>query len=425
VGSADLRSEDAETQEHRQLRLNRILLACGGVAYLGWWSFVHFALPGAFNPFPGRAAVVACFVLAVAASYLWKGVADRLADVLALCCGIATVHYFYLLDRNQADLEWVVGSYITITAICAILQTARSLLYYSIFVAIASVVLLMLEPMLSFVVFMPGTLTILLFANVGLRSRLALVAELQESLAARKRAEAALVLANHELESFSYSVAHDLRAPLRGIDGFSQILMEDCADALDATGRGYLQKVRSEAQRMGELIDDLLELARVSRAELSRQRLDVSRLASDVVEQLRSHDPQRTVTCAIQSGIVVDADRRLVHILLENLIGNAWKFTAKTPEAKIEVAVETGSEGPVLSIRDNGAGFDMAFSNKLFAPFQRLHGADEFPGTGIGLATVHRIVQRHGGRVWAESTVGQGATFRLTLSSHRSAAALG
>ncbi len=408
-----------------ELRLHRILLACGAGAYLGWWLFVHFALPGAFNPLLGRLGVVACFVLAIAASYVWKSVAERMPDALALCCGIATVHYFWLLERNDADLEWVVGSYITITAICAILQTARSLLYYSVFVALASVFLLATEPMLSFVVFMPGTLTILLFANVGLRSRLTLVSALQESLAAQKQAEAALLLANRELESFSYSVAHDLRAPLRGIDGFSQILVEDCADALDETGRGYLQKVRTEAQRMGELIDDLLELARVGRADLSRQRLDVSALASDVIENLRSHDPARTVTCSIQPGIVADADRRLVHILLENLLGNAWKFTSKTPEPRIELTAETGNDGTVFTVRDNGAGFDMAFQKKLFAPFQRLHGADEFPGTGIGLATVQRIVQRHGGRVWAESKVGQGASFHFTFSAPRALAAAG
>jgi PAS domain S-box-containing protein len=499
-----------------QLRFHRSLLLYGGGAYLGWWLFVELALPGAFNPLPGRALVVACFGLALAASYAWRSVAERLPDALAACCGLATAHYFYLLERNDADVNWVIGSYITITAVCAILQTARSLLFYSMFVAVLSVVLLVRAPALSFVVFMPGTLTILLFANVGLRSRLALLAELQEShrriaslfdagfegisveehgvireingalsrlvgqpreqmigrkvddiltplaaaphasadetpreaelirkdgsriavevigkrhvingktvrllairdLTARKQAEAALLFANRELESFSYSVAHDLRAPLRGIDGFSVILLEDCSDGLDATGRGHLQKVRAEALRMGELIDDLLELARVGRAELSRQRIDLSGVASQVVDQLRSQAPDRAVITSIQDGIFVDADRRLLLIVLENLIGNAWKFTSKAPAAKIEIVAATGSEGAVISVRDNGAGFDMAFSSKLFTPFQRLHAVDEFPGTGIGLATVQRIVERHGGRVWAESSVDHGATFHLTL----------
>lgn len=499
-----------------ELRLHRILVASGGGAYLVWWSFVELTLPGAFNPLLGRLGVVACFGLALAASYVWKGVADRLADVLAACCVILTAHYFYLLERNHADLNWVIGSYITITAICAILQTARSLLSYSVLVAISAVVLLLREPELSFVVFMPGTLTILLFANLGLRSRLALLAKLQEShqrieslfdagfegiavvegriirevngalsrlvglgrdrlvgrsideilvaladappvspgetpceaqlvrkngtriavevvgkrhvidgkamrlfairdLTARKQAEAALVVANRELEAFSYSVAHDLRAPLRSIDGFSQILLDDFSAPLAETGREYLLRVRAAAQRMGQLIDDLLALARVGRAEVSRQRLDVSSLASEVIEQLRDRDPGREVTCTIQPEIVVDADPRLLHIVLENLIGNAWKFTSKTPNATIEIVAETQAEGVVLSVRDNGAGFDMAFASKLFGPFQRLHRRDEFPGTGIGLATVQRIVHRHGGRVWAEAAVEQGATFHLTL----------
>ena len=398
-----------------QLRFHRILLLCGGGAYLGWWLFVELALPGAFNPFPGRALVVACFFSVVAASYMWKGVADRLPDALAACCALATLHYFYLLERNHADLNWVIGSYITITAVCAVLQTARSLLFYSLFVASSAIVLLLRVPTLSFVVFMPGTLTILLFANVGLRSRLAVLAELRESLARQRSTEAALKLANRELESFSYSVAHDLRGPLRSIDGFSQMLLEDCAAALDTTGRRYLQTVRTEAQRMGELIDDLLELAQVSRAELSRQRIDLSRIAAQIADRLHGEQPDRQVTCTIEREIFVDADRRLLQILLENLLGNAWKFTSKRPDAKIEVFAEKVGDAAVISVRDNGAGFDMAFAKKLFVPFQRLHAPAEFPGTGIGLATVQRIVQRHGGRVWAEAIAGEGAAFHFTL----------
>lgn len=498
-----------------QLRFHRLLLVCAGGAYLLWWVFVRVALPDAFNPLPGRLLVVAGFGLAFAASYVWKPIADRSADVLALCCAIATAHYFYLLERNEADLNWVVGSYITITAVCAILQTARSLLFYSVLVALASVVLLLRMPSLSFVVFVPGTLTILLFANVGLQRRLAVLAELQDShkriaslfdagfegiavehggvireangalarmvgrerdqvigrsvseilaaaepgnavgddvpretqllrsdgtrttvevmtrlhvvkgqsmrllairdLTRRKEAEEALKLANRELESFSYSVAHDLRTPLRTIDGFSQILLEDYSSALDPKAQKYLQSVRGEAQRMGEIIDDLLELAQVSRAELSRQRIDLSVIATHVIERLRSATPTREVACAIQPGIFVDADRKLLQILLENLLGNAWKFTSKTPDARIEVSAEVGSDGEVISIRDNGVGFDMAFSKKLFVPFQRLHASASFPGTGIGLATVQRIVERHGGRVWAEGSVDHGATFHLTL----------
>ncbi len=397
-------------------RLHRTLLLCGGLAYLGWWGFVELALPGAFNPFFGRALVVACFFGVLVASHRSRRVAERLPDLLALCCAVATAHYFYLLERNHADPNWIVGSYITITAICAILQTARALLAYSLFVAALAIVWVLRVPTLSFVVFVPGTLTILLFAHFGLRSRLALLDRAVHELDARKQAEAALVFANRELESFSYSVAHDLRAPLRAIDGFSQIVLEECADRLDATAVGNLEHVRGEAQRMGALIDDLLQLARVGRGELARQKVDLSRLARQVVEQLRSQDPTHAPTVTIPDGIVVEADRQLLRILLENLLGNAWKFTSRTANAKIELSIEPTPRGTACVVRDNGAGFEMEFAGRLFTPFQRLHDASEFPGTGIGLATVQRIVERHGGQVWAEAKVAEGATFRFTLA---------
>ncbi len=410
--------------ELRQLRLHRVIVLCAAVTYFSWWFFVQLALPGAFNPFVSRAVVVACFLGVLAASYASTAVAIRLENWLAFCCGIATAHYFYLFDRNHADLDWVIGSYITVIAICAILQTAKSLLYYSFLVVILSVVILLREPGLSFAVFFPGMMTILLFANVGLRSRLRLLDQLKDSrrvaiqdLTARKRAESALMLANRDLESFSYSVAHDLRAPLRAVDGFSQMLLEDYAERLDQEGHDYLRKIRAAAQRMTELIDDLLMLSRISRTDLVRQRLDLSHLAKSVFNQLRSSNPERSVSCTVQESMFVDGDRQLLLILLENLIGNAWKFTTRTPEAKIEMTAETSSEGTVYSLRDNGAGFDMTFADKLFAPFQRLHQSVEYPGTGIGLATVQRIVRSHGGRVWAEAAVDQGATFHFTLQA--------
>lgn len=226
----------------------------------------------------------------------------------------------------------------------------------------------------------------------------------------------ALENANHELEAFSYSVSHDLRAPLRSIDGFSRILLDDCKDKLDAQYGGYLQRIRAATQRMGELIDDLLKLSRVARAEMNRSAVDLSTLAHGIVGELRNAHPDRRVAVDIQSGLTTVGDPALLRIMLENLIGNAWKFTGKTGDARIEL----GSQGEpanqrVYFIRDNGAGFDMGYAEKLFGAFQRLHGVQEFPGTGIGLATVQRIVRRHGGRVWAEGAVGRGATFYFAL----------
>jgi DNA-binding response OmpR family regulator len=245
--------------------------------------------------------------------------------------------------------------------------------------------------------------------------------EATEARAARDLAQARAALveelerANGELEAFSYSVSHDLRAPLRSIDGFSLALLEDYAPLLDHTGRDYLTRVRTAAQRMSDLIDDLLELSRVGRTELSRDRARISDIARGVAEELQRREPERTVNFAIHDGLVIDADSRLLRVVLDNLIGNAWKFTSKTAQARIEFDVEVREDEPVYFVRDNGAGFNMTSAAKLFGPFQRLHADTDFPGTGIGLATVRRIVERHGGRVWAEGAVGRGATVFFTI----------
>jgi two-component system NtrC family sensor kinase len=242
-----------------------------------------------------------------------------------------------------------------------------------------------------------------------------------EERAARQFAESRAAFAgelerkNKELETFSYSVSHDLRAPLRSIEGFSRALLDDYAAILDDQGRDYLSRVRMAADRMGELIDDLLALSRVSSAGLHRAHTDLSAVARAVCTELQDREPQRRVDLGIQGDVMVDADGRLMRLLLDNLIGNAWKFTARVEGARVDFGAEDGGSGTTYFVRDNGAGFDMAFADKLFAPFQRLHTHEEFPGTGIGLATVYRIVDRHGGRVWAEGAVGRGATIFFTL----------
>jgi PAS domain S-box-containing protein len=239
----------------------------------------------------------------------------------------------------------------------------------------------------------------------------------EQQQAALRRATEAAVAANHELEAFSYSVAHDLRAPLRSIDGFSQALLEDYGDKLDEDGHDHLKRVRAAAQRMAQLIDDLLGLSRVTRTELHRTEVDLSAIANEIADNLRKAHPGRTVTFLIADGLVANADARLVSVLLENLIGNAWKFTARRASATIEVGSSNVDGEVAFFVRDDGAGFDMAYASKLFTAFQRLHSRAEFDGTGIGLATVMRIVRRHGGRVWAEGAVDRGATFWFTLPS--------
>jgi len=230
---------------------------------------------------------------------------------------------------------------------------------------------------------------------------------------------AQLQAANNELEAFSYSVSHDLRAPLRHINGFSQALLEDYEDKLDGIGKGYLNEVREASQEMAHLIDDVLQLARVTRSEMHREPVNLSELAKGVLAELQKIDRERAVDINIQSDLAVQCDRRLMRIVLANLLGNAWKFTAQRPRAEVTFGHAKENGEKIYFVRDNGAGFDMAFASKLFRAFQRLHNRTEFEGTGIGLATVQRIINRHGGRVWAESKPNEGATFYFALPNSR------
>jgi PAS domain S-box-containing protein len=220
-----------------------------------------------------------------------------------------------------------------------------------------------------------------------------------------------------ELDAFAYSVSHDLRAPLRSLHGFSEILLEDYADSLDNEGRQYLQRIQANVARMGQLIDDLLRLSRATRIELKREQVDIGAQASEIIAWLRSAEPGRRAEVVIADALVTTGDSRLIRVALENLLSNAWKFTSKCEQAIISVGVVDQPGGRVFFVRDNGAGFDMRYAGKLFDPFQRLHPAAEFEGSGIGLAIVHRILSRHGGRIWAESKPGKGATFFFTFAA--------
>ena len=277
-------------------------------------------------------------------------------------------------------------------------------------------------------------LALLLLFNTRLRDSVAMrTHELEQEVAERRRAEeevrqanelleerveertAQIAAANKELDAFAYSVSHDLRAPLRGIDGFSLALLEDYGDKLDDTAKDYIGRVRAGCVRMGDLIDDMLQLSRLSRGEIHQQEVDLSGLAEAVFAELRKSAPERRVSVEVSPGITVRGDAVLLRAVMDNLLGNAWKFTSKTESARIFVGERQEDGKKVIFVRDNGAGFDMAYAAKLFAAFQRLHSPQEFEGTGIGLATVQRIIHRHGGEIWAEGAVGQGATFYFTL----------
>ena len=255
----------------------------------------------------------------------------------------------------------------------------------------------------------------------GLNSRLSAVnaelsslnVELEQRVEQRTRE---LEVANQELQAFSYSVSHDLRAPLRTIDGFSLALAEDFSDVLNEEGRDYIQRVRGGVQRMGMLIDALLQLSRVTRSDLQRERIDLSQLATLVFSELVANEPDRDVQFVAQPEVMADADPRLMRVAFENLVGNALKFTSKTTGARVEFGQVAQNGETVYFIRDNGAGFDMQYVDRLFTAFQRLHGDRDFKGSGIGLATVSRIVRRHHGRIWAEGATGAGATFSFTLN---------
>jgi signal transduction histidine kinase len=237
------------------------------------------------------------------------------------------------------------------------------------------------------------------------------------------RQAALLNQANRELESFAYSVSHDLRAPLRSISGFSTALEEDFKSELPTEAHDYLRRIQKASVRMGALIDDLLNLSRVSRYDIQRDTVDLSALAVKIVKQLREQAPERSVSCTIQPGLTATGDSHLLRIMLENLLGNAWKYTAKQGTAEIFFGLSDDGARPsvrddettIFCVRDNGVGFDMAYADKLFIPFQRLHSEKDFPGTGIGLATVQRIVHRHGGKIWAHSTPETGTNFYFTL----------
>ena len=236
--------------------------------------------------------------------------------------------------------------------------------------------------------------------------------ELETIVAART---ANLELVNKELESFAYSAAHDLRTPLRSIDGFSKILMEDYSQKFDPEGKKYLEIIRTSSQRMGQLIDDILHLSKISRSPLKILPINISDMVAEIGATLKCTDPERQVDLIIQQDCKVVADLNLMSIAMENILSNAWKFTSKQPDPKIEFGMKIQDNCPVYFVRDNGVGFDMQYASKLFGAFQRLHPIHEFPGNGIGLATVQRIIQRHGGKIWIEGRLNEGATDYFTL----------
>jgi signal transduction histidine kinase len=404
------------------------LVGIAGVIYLAWWFLVELVLPGSYNPLLGRLVVVCASGALVVASLLFRWVLARLSTLFAAWTCLLVAHYFHLLIGNQGDATWWVGAFVTLVGASMCLSSLRDVVALSVFALACAVRAAAIEGQLRHSIYVPGLATILLLATItkhhqvvaqeatrqAERSRIEKQRADERRLGEVRRAKEAVEAANRDLEAFNYSVAHDLRAPLRGIDGFSQALLEDYQGRLDATGESHLRRVREAAQHMGRLIDGMLALARVTRVGITHDWVDLSALARAAADRLRETEPDRKVEVVVAGGLRVKGDPALLGAVVDNLLANAWKFTRKRSDARIEVGSKEEGGETAYFVRDNGAGFDMAYKSKLFGVFQRLHATSEFEGTGVGLATVQRIVSRHGGRVWAEGKVGEGACFSFT-----------
>jgi signal transduction histidine kinase len=394
----------------------RTILGIAGAVYLFWWFTVEVSLPGSFNPLPGRLLVVGVGAALLVASFWSAAVSRHLSGLFTAWVCLLVAHYTYLLVGNHGDSAWWVGAFVTFAATALCLQSPREVALFSVFSMTCVVYAAAVEGQLTRTIYVPGLATILLLANVTKRSQAAAQEATLRAEAEARSARDAAEAANRDLEAFNYSVAHDLRAPLRAIDGFSGALREDFGSELRPEARLHLDRVRDAAAHMGRLIDGLLSLSRLTGADLHCAPVDLSALARATFERLRASQPERAVEFVVRDGLETPGDRALLGAVLENLLGNAWKFTRDRKDARIELGAADKDGETVYFVRDNGVGFDMAYAAKLFGVFQRLHAPSEFEGTGIGLATVQRIVQRHGGRVWGEGKVGEGACFRFTLT---------
>jgi len=382
----------------------------------------------------GTAYAVGVFLYLTAGRFPWQ--------VPAVLLAIGTLHITGVAYFANQEPSPLIFFYLWVLIYSAYFFPRKVAIAQIVFVAINFGVLLELHSppnAIAWWVVGMGSMLVATALTAAMRDRgEVLIASLMRTAAERERAQrevamhrdhleelveertTALKVANRELEAFSYSVSHDLRAPLRTLDGFSSALIEDYGDELGETGEDYLNRIRAASQRMARLIDDMLLLSRLTRSDMRRHEIDLTPLAEEVIDNLREAEPDRAVDVRIEAGLMASADERLVRVLLQNLIGNAWKFTSRQEQASIEVGRANGDPG-VFCVRDDGVGFDMSYADKLFGAFQRLHSSGEFEGTGVGLATVQRIVHRHGGRAWAESEPGAGATFYFTLPRTRMA----
>jgi len=352
-------------------------------------------------------------------SLVWTHVSADLLTGLAYMSISGTLAYLVYKGRSEIPFQWIFLAFGLFIVACGCTHFMDVLtVWIPVYILSGTVKVCTALVSVATAAILPSTvpkvLALVRAAKAAEQASAAKIEGLNEELASQN---ADLIVANKELDSFCHSVSHDLRTPLRTIDGFSMALLEDCQNRLEPEERVHLHQIRAATKHMAQLIDDMLTLSRTGRGEIELQWVDLSQMAREIAEHLKDLEPERRASFVICPGLIVRADGNLLRIVLDNLLSNAWKFTARTAETHIEVGECRQGGDRVHFVRDNGAGFDMEYGSKLFTPFQRLHDVRDFPGTGVGLATVHRIVQRLRGRVWAEGVVGKGATFYLALES--------
>lgn len=399
----------------RELRLYRRLCVFVGAVYLVWWLAVEGLLPHAYNPLPGRLGVVVAIWAITGASYASAWV--RIHITLLWTCGLwlLTAHYFYLFYENAGDINWVVGSFITVTAVTLGMMSRAALLAYSGFAAALAIIVVVELPGMHQSVFIPGLLTVLLQANLGLNSRLAVMRDLAVSTVELRRMNEKLTRSNLDLQRFAYIASHDLQTPLRSIASFVDLLRSTYGDKLDAQGADWLARTGTSVEHLQTLIRDLLEYARVDAESPSFGPVamrDVFDRATGLLDA-EIRESGATVTAGELPDVI--GDRAQLVQLVVNLVGNAVKYRGDQPP-KVHLAATARDEDWLFEIRDNGIGIAPKHHQQVFEIFKRLHDQKTYPGTGIGLAICRRVVDRHGGKIWVESTPGEGSGFFFTIA---------
>ncbi len=405
----------------RELRLYRRLLVFLGAIYLAWWFAVEALLPHTYNPLPGRLVVVLAIWGVAAGSLASAWVRGNVKVLWAGCLWLLTAHYFYLFYENTGDINWLVGAFITVSAISLGLFSRASLVSYSVFTAVLAVTVVIVLPGLRHSVFLPGLLTVLLQANIGLQSRLLVIRDLAASIVERNRQAAelrtsneALERSNIDLQRFAYVASHDLQTPLRSIGSFADLLQSTYGDKLDDQGRDWLRRTSASAAHLRTLIDDLLEYARVDAEPRAFQRVALRGVVDRALSLVETaiEDSGAKITCGDLPEVMGDRSQ-LVQLVL-NLVGNAVKYRGAAAPV-IHIAADRVGDAWRISVRDNGIGIAPKHHQQVFEIFKRLHDLKEYPGTGIGLAVCRRVVTRHGGKIWVESQAGEGSVFYFTL----------